>query len=109
MDFKEWSSKNKCELSLNNGDVLQIEVVHEDGKIALAVASVYKAKGNKLTKADYRAVIEKMVSMNPNTLGSGLWLEYYTYDSGTKYFGPYVYKAGNELVYTEDYETEDVG
>lgn len=76
-------------------------------KVAEAVASVYKAKGNKLTKADYRAVIEKMVSTNPNTLGSGLWLEYYTYDSGTKYFGPYVYKDGNELVYTEDYETED--
>jgi len=37
MDFKEWSSKNKCELSLNKGDVLQIEVVHENGKIALTV------------------------------------------------------------------------
>jgi hypothetical protein len=30
--------KNKCELSLNKGDVLQIEVVHEDGKIALTVS-----------------------------------------------------------------------
>ena len=38
MDFKEWSSKNKCELSLNKGDVLQIEVVREDGKIALMVS-----------------------------------------------------------------------
>jgi len=76
-------------------------------RIAEAVASVYKAKGNELTKADYRAIIEKMVSMNPNTLGSGLWLEKYIYDSNTKYFGPYVYKDGNELIYTEDYETED--
>ena len=38
MDFKEWSSKNKCELSLNKGDVLQIEVVREDGKIALMIS-----------------------------------------------------------------------
>lgn len=38
MDFKEWSSKNKCELSLNKGDVLQIEVVREDGDIALRVS-----------------------------------------------------------------------
>ena len=38
MDFKEWSSKNKCELSLNKGDVLQIEVVHEGGRIALTVS-----------------------------------------------------------------------
>ena len=38
MDFKKWSSTNKCELSLNKGDVLQIEVVREDGKIALTVS-----------------------------------------------------------------------
>ena len=38
MDFKEWSSTNKCELSLNKGDVLQIEVVREDGKIALMIS-----------------------------------------------------------------------
>ena len=38
MDFKEWSSKSKCELSLNKGDVLQIEVFREDGEIALTVS-----------------------------------------------------------------------
>jgi len=38
MDFKEWSSKNKCELSLNKGDVLQIEVVREDGEIDLMIS-----------------------------------------------------------------------
>lgn len=38
MDFKEWSSKSKCELSLNKGDVLQIEVFREDGEIALMVS-----------------------------------------------------------------------
>ena len=38
MDFKEWSSKNKCELSLNKGDVLQFEVFREDGEIALRVS-----------------------------------------------------------------------
>jgi hypothetical protein len=38
MDFKEWSSSNKCELSLNKGDVLQIETVHEQGEIALTIS-----------------------------------------------------------------------
>jgi len=38
MDFKEWSSKNKCELYLNKGDVLQFEVVRVDGQIALMVS-----------------------------------------------------------------------
>ncbi len=38
MDFKEWSANNKCQLSLNGGDVLQIEVNREEGEIALAVS-----------------------------------------------------------------------
>jgi len=76
-------------------------------QIAEAVASVYEAKGNEISKTGYRAIIENMVSLNPNTLGSGLWLEKYAYDSSTKYFGPYVYKDGNSLIYTEEYETED--
>ncbi|HPD00954.1 MAG TPA: hypothetical protein PLA01_06345 [Acetivibrio sp.] len=38
MDFKEWNSKSKCELSLNKGDVLQIEVDREYGEIALTVS-----------------------------------------------------------------------
>ena len=38
MDFKEWSSKNKCTLSLNEGDVLQIEITHEEGDITLMIS-----------------------------------------------------------------------
>lgn len=38
MDFKEWSSKNKCEISLNKGDVLQFNVVREAGEIYLTVS-----------------------------------------------------------------------
>ncbi|HHY78030.1 MAG TPA: hypothetical protein GX498_05935 [Clostridiales bacterium] len=38
MDFKKWSSKNKCELSLNKDDVLQFEVLREDGEIDLMVS-----------------------------------------------------------------------
>lgn len=38
IDFKEWSSKEKCTVYLNNGDVMQFEVTHEDGEIALTVS-----------------------------------------------------------------------
>lgn len=36
-DFKTWSTNNKCELSLRKGDVLQMEVAREEGKVALMV------------------------------------------------------------------------
>ncbi|HHW32163.1 MAG TPA: hypothetical protein GXX20_10920 [Clostridiaceae bacterium] len=37
MDFREWSSRNKCELSLIKGDELQVEVLCDEGEIALAI------------------------------------------------------------------------
>lgn len=76
-------------------------------QIAEAVASVYEAQGNELTKSDYRRIIEKIIVMNPNTIGSGLWLESGVYERNTKYFGPYLYKEGNSIVYTEEYESEN--
>lgn len=38
MDFQEWNSQNKCELFLNKGDVVQIEVEREYGKIDLMIS-----------------------------------------------------------------------
>ena len=35
INLNKWSLENKCELSLSKGDVLQIEVSREGGKIAL--------------------------------------------------------------------------
>jgi hypothetical protein len=37
MDFKEWSSQNKCEMSLKKGDEVQIEVENKGGEIAFSV------------------------------------------------------------------------
>jgi len=55
MDFKEWSAKNKCELSLNGGDVLQIEVAREGGEIALAVSG--KKGGEPYTGNDLKSCV----------------------------------------------------
>lgn len=40
MDFREWTSSGRCELSLSGGDVLQVEVEveREDGSIALTIS-----------------------------------------------------------------------
>ncbi|HOB19546.1 MAG TPA: hypothetical protein PK830_08260 [Candidatus Atribacteria bacterium] len=38
MDFCGWSLKNKCELSLDKGDVLQVEVNCKYGDIALDIS-----------------------------------------------------------------------
>jgi len=37
MDFREWSTKSRCKLFLNKGDVLQVETIRDDGEIALMI------------------------------------------------------------------------
>lgn len=37
-DFNDWSNKNKCECSLSKGDVLQIEVERDKGRIDLTIS-----------------------------------------------------------------------
>lgn len=37
MNFSDWSTKNKCELSLDKDDVLQFEIELDEGKIDLSV------------------------------------------------------------------------
>ena len=37
MDFKKWSSTNKCELFLNKGDEMLVEINLEEGEIGLVI------------------------------------------------------------------------
>ncbi len=76
-------------------------------QIAEAVAATYEIHGNKMSKEDYSKLIEGFLPMNPNTMGSGIWLEPYGYNEETEYFGPYLYKDGSSIVYTEDYESPE--
>ncbi|PKM57186.1 MAG: methyl-accepting chemotaxis protein [Firmicutes bacterium HGW-Firmicutes-3] len=73
-------------------------------QVAKSIGNIYASYGSEMTKEDYSKVIESILPLNPNTLGSGLWLEPYTYNANTQYFGPYLYKDGENIVYTEDYE-----
>lgn len=35
--FNEWSGHNKCQMSLNKGDEIQVEIVRESGEVSLAI------------------------------------------------------------------------
>lgn len=93
------------ELAEINESIEHEFTAHE--KVAESVASVYRAKENSLLKTDYRLFLEELVKMNDSTLGTGLWLEPGTFSPEDKYFGPYVYRDGASILYTEDYETTE--
>ncbi len=79
--------------------------VHE--KMAETISKMYSLNTNNIKKEDYKNIISEILVLNPNTLGSGIWLEPYVYNKSQKYFGPYVYKNGDEMVYTTDYESKE--
>ncbi|MDI9494982.1 MAG: hypothetical protein QM227_01795 [Bacillota bacterium] len=37
MTFKDWTSQNKCELSLDKGDELEVQTIREGGVIGLSI------------------------------------------------------------------------
>ncbi|TFB21401.1 methyl-accepting chemotaxis protein [Filobacillus milosensis] len=76
-------------------------------KIAESIAAVVEAHGKKLTRSDYKDILENTIQANEDSLGAGVWYEPYTYSSSERYFGPYVYKTDNGVTYTEDYEAPD--
>lgn len=72
MDFKEWSSQSKCELSLNKGDVLQFEVAHEGGKVALKVSSKNGSEpytGNNLQSGVFTVKVSEADKYNIQVTG----------------------------------------
>lgn len=106
---KEVTHQIEQRVSYNLNELVQVMegefAAHSQG--ARAIASFYQAKGNTLSKEDYRKAIEQILTLNQNTLGIGIWLEPYTYSQDTRYFGPYIYKDGQSFVYTEDYEAAE--
>lgn len=76
-------------------------------KIAQSTQQLYQRQGNRLTKEEYTEFLTSMARLNPNTLGSGLWIEPYRYQAEEKYFGPYVYKDGDQMTYTTEYEGDE--
>ncbi len=98
---------NRIEATLGqiNGSIENEFTAHT--QIANAISIIYETEGNQLDKSSYRHLLENILAMNPNTYGAGIWLEPYAYNSQTQYFGPYAYRDGGDVAYTEDYESPE--
>ncbi len=62
MDFQEWSSKNKCELFLKKGDVIQIEIIRDGGEIDLTLRGKNGTEpytGNKLKSTIFTVTVSE--------------------------------------------------
>jgi methyl-accepting chemotaxis protein len=76
-------------------------------RIPQTVARLSEVHGTALSPQDYQELLLNLPSLNPDTLGIGVWYEPDRYRAGQKYFGPYAYKDGDRIAFTEQYMTPD--
>ena len=75
--------------------------------IVRSLASVAQSNSNSITRAGYINLLRDLAADNQTSFGFGAWFEPYKYSPGIKYFGPYVYRDGDKLVFTDEYETSE--
>ncbi|MCR6098714.1 methyl-accepting chemotaxis protein [Salipaludibacillus agaradhaerens] len=76
-------------------------------RLGESLSSVAGANGTDFSHDDYHALFERMLPLNEDTFGMGVWFEPYAHDSDTEYMGPYAYKDGENVVFTDEYETAE--
>lgn len=104
----ENENEEKMEIFLEKA-TLQIDSEISKHLNILNGISKYFETTNKsaLLDGSYENFLMEYVKINKNTLGSGIWFEPYKLSKDIEYFGPYVYKNGNDVIFTKEYETKE--
>ncbi len=76
-------------------------------QLAITLAKTVEASIPTANQESYIAMIEKVVTTNEDTFGSGIWFEPYGFDVGQKYFGPYAYEDNGKISLTMEYSNEE--
>lgn len=79
----------------------------EHQRIGESLAEVVGQKGNDFSREDYQGLQERLIELNEETFGIGVWFEPFTYEEDTEYFGPYSFRDGDSITFTDEYETSE--
>lgn len=81
--------------------------LQDSGGVTDLLAQTASAAQGSLSKDQYKELLEGYVSHHDIIYGAGIWLESDVYSKGQQYFAPYVYKSEAELVFTEEWATQE--
>ncbi|WP_208559280.1 methyl-accepting chemotaxis protein [Marinilactibacillus kalidii] len=87
------------------GDMETILTEHQ--RVGESMAQVAGEKGTTFNEADYQALEARLIGMNDETFGMGVWFEPFAYEENTEFVGPYSFRDGDTIAYTDEYETAD--
>lgn len=102
---KEINDKMNAELGAVIHNVEKSLISHSN--VVQSLARTTESIGKEISNTDYQALLTNTLRVNPETLGNGIWYEPHAFDAATQFFGPYAYRNGNEIEYTEDYSTAE--
>lgn len=98
--------QNKMSAKLQ-GTIKDIEKqLTEHSTLIQGEASTLESVDYNFTPEEHQSLLEKTLANGAVTFGTGVFYEPYAYSPAEKYFGPYVYKENNQVVYTEEYGDE---
>ncbi|WP_410511327.1 methyl-accepting chemotaxis protein [Paenibacillus sp. BR2-3] len=75
-------------------------------KLPETLARTMESTGDQISKDTMYSLIGKYLTTNEETFGIGVWYEPYQYKKYLKLFGSYAYRFNDQILYSEDYNTE---
>ncbi len=59
-----------------------------------------------MVKDTYKNLVQNFIKTNKETSGVGIWFEPYKFNPKEKFFGPYAFRDGDKISYTDEYSAE---
>ncbi|WP_235616247.1 cache domain-containing protein [Lysinibacillus parviboronicapiens] len=105
-----FSSSNELEKSIENEMSLLAEDVtnsvenkiRSHNQLIRSVKSTIETADTIMSREQFKRYIEQLLPLNKETYGMGLWLE--KGEANGEFFGPYIYKDGEKIIYTDVYQ-----
>ncbi|SDC05392.1 methyl-accepting chemotaxis sensory transducer with Cache sensor [Pelagirhabdus alkalitolerans] len=76
-------------------------------RLGESMARVVQVEGTSFDHDQYQQLFEEFLELNEDTYGMGVWFEPFMYDEDIEFFGPYGYKDGDNVIFTDEYEDPD--
>lgn len=81
-------------------------ILQREKAIAKSMATSIETSFESLKEKDYEKMLLSYTEMYPETTGMGLWFAPFAFEGREKY-APYVFREGEQIVYSEEYTVSD--
>ncbi|MBC3796042.1 methyl-accepting chemotaxis protein [Acetobacterium tundrae] len=99
--------EEQMNLQLNNTIGNVEKSLDNHSKVVSSLSKTIGITGTQMSIQEYSDLLTQNVSLNSDTYGIGVWYDYNGYKPELKYFGPYAYRDGSKILFTEDLFSTD--